>query len=135
VAPDYEGIELGIGESILLKAIATATGRQLPKVKEDHRKLGDLGAVVVASKSNQRLMFKPKPLTVTKVFTSFKEIAMTSGANTVQKKQSQIAGLLASCSDIEGKFLIRSLEGKLRIGLAESTVQTALAQAALIYEE
>ncbi|KAJ1931667.1 hypothetical protein FBU59_006635 [Linderina macrospora] len=26
-------------------------------------------------------MFKPKPLTVTKVFTSFKEIALTSGAN------------------------------------------------------
>ncbi|KAJ1848423.1 ATP-dependent DNA ligase Cdc17, partial [Coemansia sp. RSA 2708] len=135
VAPDHEGIELGIGESILLKSIATATGRQLARVKQDLKEQGDMGTVVQRSKSNQRTIFKPKPLSVSKVFTTFKEIAMTSGSNSIQRKSGLITGLLASCNDVEAKYLIRSLEGRLRIGLAESTVQTALAQAALIHEK
>ncbi|KAJ2125345.1 ATP-dependent DNA ligase Cdc17 [Coemansia sp. RSA 720] len=134
IAPDHEGIELGIGESILIKSIASATGRQTSRVKQDHQELGDLGTVVMRGKSNQQTMFKPKPLDISKVFTTFKEIALTSGSNSIQKKSSLITGLLASCSEIEAKYLIRSLEGRLRIGLAESTVQTALAQAALIHE-
>ncbi|KAJ1772287.1 ATP-dependent DNA ligase Cdc17 [Coemansia sp. RSA 1843] len=135
IAPDYEGIELGIGESLLIKSIASATGRQASRVKQDHHELGDLGVVAQRGKSTQRTMFKPKPLSITKVFTSFKEIAMTGGSSSIQKKVSMITGLLASCSDIESRYLIRSLEGRLRIGLAESTVQTALAQAALVYEK
>ncbi|PIA17920.1 ATP-dependent DNA ligase [Coemansia reversa NRRL 1564] len=134
VAPDHEGIELGIGESILMKAIASATGRQIAKVKQDRQELGDLGMVVQQGKTNQRTMFKPQPLSISKVFNSFKEIALTSGSSSIQKKTGLITGLLAACSDIEAKYLIRSLEGRLRIGLAESTVQVALAQAALIYE-
>ncbi|KAJ2339268.1 ATP-dependent DNA ligase Cdc17, partial [Coemansia sp. RSA 2618] len=135
IAPDHEGIELGIGESILIKSIASATGRQVARVKQEHQELGDLGTVVMRGKSNQRTMFKPKPLDVAKVFATFREIAMTSGANSIQKKSALITGLLASCSEVEAKYLIRSLEGRLRIGLAESTVQTALAQAALSYEQ
>ncbi|KAJ1797219.1 ATP-dependent DNA ligase Cdc17, partial [Coemansia sp. RSA 2399] len=135
IAPDHEGIELGIGESLLIKSIASATGRQVSRVKQDHHELGDLGVVAQRGKSTQRTMFKPKPLSISKVFTSFKEIAMTGGSSSVQKKVSMITGLLASCSDIESRYLIRSLEGRLRIGLAESTVQTALAQAALVYEK
>ncbi|KAJ2686838.1 ATP-dependent DNA ligase Cdc17 [Coemansia sp. RSA 1285] len=134
IAPDHEGIELGIGESVLIKSIASATGRQAARVKQDHHELGDLGVVAQRGKSSQRTMFKPKPLSISKVFTTFKEIAMTSGSSSIQKKARMITGLLASCSDIESKYLIRSLEGRLRIGLAESTIQTALAQAALVYE-
>ncbi|KAJ1817593.1 ATP-dependent DNA ligase Cdc17, partial [Coemansia sp. RSA 2675] len=131
IAPDHEGIELGIGEAMLIKSIATATGKQASRVKQEQQELGDLGQVVQRGKSGQRTMFKPKPLSISKVFTTFREIAMTSGSSSAQKKQSLIVGLLASCSELEA----RSLEGKLRIGLAESTVQTALAHAALIYEK
>ncbi|KAJ2486491.1 ATP-dependent DNA ligase Cdc17 [Coemansia sp. RSA 2050] len=131
IAPDHEGIELGIGEATLIKSIATATGKQASRVKQEQQELGDLGQVVQRGKSGQRTMFKPKPLSISKVFTTFREIAMTSGSSSAQKKQSLIVGLLASCSELES----RSLEGKLRIGLAESTVQTALSHAALIYEK
>ena len=95
-------------------------------------------------------MFKPAPLTVPAVFKSLKEIATTSGQAVLppplfsanlqsqQKKVGIIKKLLASCSSSkepgqdhsnEAKYLIRSLEGKLRINLAEKTVLVALAHA------
>lgn len=33
LAPEYQGVELGVGESILMKAVADATGRTLQMVK------------------------------------------------------------------------------------------------------
>ncbi|KAJ1649509.1 ATP-dependent DNA ligase Cdc17, partial [Coemansia sp. RSA 25] len=107
IAPDHEGIELGIGEAMLIKSIASATGKQVARVKQEQQELGDLGLVVQRGKSGQRTMFKPKPLSISKVFTTFREIASTNGSSSAQKKQSLIVGLLASCSELESRFLIR----------------------------
>ncbi len=43
------GIELGIGEMLLVKAIAESTGRATTKIKEDLRREGDLGKVAMVS--------------------------------------------------------------------------------------
>lgn len=45
LSPDYVGIELGIGESLLVKAIAESTGRNMAQIKADLKKEGDLGLV------------------------------------------------------------------------------------------
>ncbi|KAJ2501010.1 ATP-dependent DNA ligase Cdc17, partial [Coemansia sp. RSA 2052] len=45
IAPDHEGIELGIGEAMLIKSIASATGKQVARVKQEQQELGDLGLV------------------------------------------------------------------------------------------
>lgn len=41
------GVELGIGESILVKAIGESTGRSLSLIKADLKKEGDLGLVAM----------------------------------------------------------------------------------------
>src|SRR5271170_7403042 len=45
IAPDYEGLELGIGESLLVKAIAESSGRSVQQVKNELEKTGDLGDI------------------------------------------------------------------------------------------
>ncbi|KAI0052879.1 ATP-dependent DNA ligase [Auriscalpium vulgare] len=134
LSPDYEGIELGIGESLLIKAIGESTGRSIAVVKSDLKKEGDLGLVAMKSKNMQKTLFKPKPLSVPFVFNNLKEIALTGGNASQTKKVSIITKLLAACQGEEAKYIVRSLEGKLRIGLAERTVLVALAHATVLAE-
>jgi DNA ligase-1 len=49
LSPDYIGVELGIGESLLIKAIGESTGRGNTTVKADLKKEGDLGLVAMVS--------------------------------------------------------------------------------------
>ncbi|KLO17007.1 DNA ligase I [Schizopora paradoxa] len=135
LSPDYVGIELGIGESLLVKAIGESTGRSLATVKSDLKREGDLGLVAMNSKNSQKTLFKPKPLTVPFVFSNLKEIALSSGHSSQAKKVSIITKLLAACQGQEAKYIVRSLEGKLRIGNAERTVLVALAHAVVINEK
>ncbi|KAJ1656425.1 ATP-dependent DNA ligase Cdc17 [Dispira simplex] len=137
LSPQYEGIELGVGESLLIKAVAEATGRGPAKVKADVIALGDIGLVAKESRSTQRTMtmFKTRKLKVNQVFQTLKQIATTSGHASMTHKVGKIKGMLATCQGNEAKYLMRSLEGKLRIGLAEQTVLVALAHAFVLHHQ
>lgn len=153
LAADYAGIELGIGESLIMKAIGESTGRSLGVIKTDQHEIGDLGLVAAKSRSNQPTMFKPKPLTVRGVHEGLLGIAKVQGHGSQDKKVSGIKKLLSAADaeaagkgskgiDItknkggpsEAKYIIRFLEGKLRLGLADKTVLVALAQAMAMHE-
>ncbi|KAH9409019.1 tRNA ligase [Tyrophagus putrescentiae] len=135
VCPDYENIELGIGPGILHKALAESTGKTLAQVKKDIASLGDIGLYAEKSKSNQKLLVKPKPLTVSAVFDAFKTIAMMTGNQVQSKKVDKIKSLITSSSPIESRFIMRSLAGKMRIGLGEKSLLQALTQAYLIFKD
>ncbi|PIB00526.1 DNA ligase 1 [Cercospora beticola] len=146
LAADYAGIELGIGESLIMKAIGESTGRSLKIVKEDQQKVGDLGLVAAKSRGGQPMMFKPKPLTVRAVHEGLMKIATVEGQGAQGRKVDGIKKLLSSADinmakgstiDInkdkggpsESKFIIRALEGKMRLGLADKNLQVAVAHA------
>ena len=132
LCPDYEGLELGIGEGLLVKAIAQSTGREVARIKRDLEAKGDLGLVALASRQHQPTMFQMQALSVPAVFKGLREIALAAGTRSQDKKLGVIKRLLAACSGDESKYLIRSLEGKLRIGLAEKTVLVAVAHAVML---
>ena len=149
LAPDFAGIELGIGESLIMKAIGETTGRSLQVIKADQKEIGDLGLVAVKSRSTQPTMFKPKPLTVRGVHKGLMGVATVSGTGAQSTKVDMIKKMLSAADassagkiDIrkdkggpsEAKYLVRFLEGKLRLGLAEKTVLVAVAQAMICHE-
>ena len=153
LAADYAGIELGIGESLIMKAIGESTGRSLATIKADQNEIGDLGLVAAKSRSNQPTMFKPKALTVRGVLNGLMGIATVQGSGSQSRKVDGIKKLLSAADaalagkgnkgvDItkdkggpsEAKYIVRFLEGKLRLGLAEKTVLVALAHAMVIHE-
>ncbi|CAK9437894.1 uncharacterized protein LODBEIA_P22720 [Lodderomyces beijingensis] len=137
LGPDYEpDLELGLGETLLIKTISECYGRPTTKIKEDYKKVGDLGLVAQKSRSGQPTMFKPASLDVDTVFENLTKIAKFTGKDSQSKKIGLINKMLTACElkHNEAKFLVRSLEGKLRIGLAEKTVLVGLAQAFVNYE-
>lgn len=135
IAPAHEGLELGIGDASIVKALAEACGRTEAHVKKQYKELGDLGHVAKESRSSQSMMRKPDALTVTKVFSTFRLLAKESGKDSQEKKKNHIKALLVAATDCEPLYLIRLLQTKLRIGLAEQTLLTALGQAAVYTEK
>ncbi|CAN0879111.1 DNA ligase 1 [Linum grandiflorum] len=135
IAPAHEGIELGIGESILIKALAEAYSTTERDVKRSYQKEGDLGDVAAASRGTQRTMSQPEQLTVSKVFDTFRLISKQSGKDSRDSKRKHIKGLLVAAIDCEPKYIMRLLQSKLRIGFSEQTLLAALGQASVYIEK
>jgi len=139
VAPSYECVELGIGDAILIKAISEATGVSGKGIKDKYETEGDLGIVTQNCKGKQKTLggfFKKTTstpaaaLSAREVLTVFREIAKTKGNQSQKWKVDRIKKLLVKATDpLETRYIIRGLQGKLRIGLARSTVLISLAHA------
>ncbi|XP_064237169.1 DNA ligase 1 isoform X3 [Aotus nancymaae] len=105
LGPPQQGLELGVGDGVLLKAVAQATGRQLESVRAEAAEKGDVGLVAENSRSTQRLMLPPPPLTATGVFTKFRDIARLTGSASTAKKIDIIKGLFVACRHSEARYI------------------------------
>ena len=106
-------------------------------IKKKYDTDGDLGTVAQTSKGKQKtLMFGkmsgPKRLNCVDVLTVFREIANVSGSQSQKWKVDKIKSLLVRAKGVEPKYIIRGLQGKLRIGLAQTTVLASLAHAVVL---
>jgi len=127
--PDFVDIQTGIAEKLAIQAVVKATGKSEKEIGEDLSKTGDVGetAQKFLAKGTQATLFKGTPLTVEKVYDIFDKMARVSGAGSMDKKLSLLAGLLTSATPKEVKYIIRIVTGNLRLGIADMTVLDALA--------
>ena len=132
IAPAYEGKETGVGEFILKKVIANTSGLSLQRLRETAKDATDLGVLALNLRKKQVTLFTQAPLTVRGVFGAMKEMGNMSGKNVATKKEGMITKLMVQSKGEEAKFLIRSLQGKLRIGLQGKSLIAALARALVL---
>jgi DNA ligase-1 len=128
VYPDFVGLEIGVAEKLAIRVLARASGRNEKEIEEDLKKSGDIGETAQAFMSRKRqATFFQQPLTVEKVYETLNKMARASGSGTVDLKTALLAGLLSSATPREAKYIVRTVTGNLRLGIADMTVLDALA--------
>jgi len=125
LTPPYEGLEIGLADKMVMRAIATAQKSTPEKIETLFNKTGDLGSVAENLKPGE----KGKDLTIEEVFNKLTEIAKFSGTGSQEKKINALADLLSKVSGIEAKYIVRTILGTLRLGVGEMTFLYGLAKA------
>src|SRR6195256_174084 len=123
LAPFFAPVEMGLGERLLVSAIAMAYETPKDEVSTSYRQVGDLGLMAqrLALQENGR-----KPPSVIEVHRRLSEIAGINGAGSLQRKLDLFAGLLRELDPSSAKHLIRITVGKMRLGSGDPTVLDAL---------
>lgn len=125
--PPYEGVEVGLGERLLLKVIAEAYGKSADLVARRLRALGDLGSV-----AQSLAPAAPRSrLSVRQAYDTLLDVARAAGPGSQQRKSTLMAGLLRSIGGSEAKLVVRVAQGRLRLGVGDQTILEAAALGAL----
>ena len=129
IYPDFVSREIGVAEKLAMKALTRASGKKETQIEENLKKTGDIGETAqnfVATKK-QATLSPQQPLSVERVYETLDKMARASGSGAVDSKTALLAGLLADASPKEAKYIMRTVTGNLRLGIADMTVLDALA--------
>jgi len=131
IFPQGSKFVMNIGFSTIIKVlseIATLDSNQIQKIYLQH---GDIGAIseYAVSKKNVVSLFQQQPLRLSSIYERLKEIADTIGSGSSKDKKNILKGLLIDSSPLEAKYLIKIINGELRIGLTEGLVEIAISKA------
>ncbi|MCK4313662.1 ATP-dependent DNA ligase [Candidatus Bathyarchaeota archaeon] len=130
IYPGFVGLEIGVAEKLAVKALARASGRKESEIEENLRTTGDIGEAAQKFIANKRqVTFFQRTLTVQRVYEVLDKMARASGSGAVNLKMALLAGLLADATPKEAKYVMRTVTGNLRLGIADMTVLDALAVA------
>jgi len=122
LAPFFEPVEIGLGERLLISAMAMAYDTSKEDVTKAYRQSGDLGLTAqgLAPKTRRGVP------TVVEVHRRLRDIADTSGEGSLQAKLDLFAALLEDLDAASAKHLVRITLGKIRLGIGDPTVLDAL---------
>ncbi|KAI3492270.1 hypothetical protein L1887_43296 [Cichorium endivia] len=134
IAPPYDGVELGLGGSIVNKAIKSVTGKSARFLKQVWDKTGDPGDVAYEAKKDVKALVRPAPITVQRLFQNLHSIARLSGTGSANQKLGVVTKLLVASRGEETRFLVRTFISHLRIQAVRTTIATALARTFALVE-
>lgn len=124
--PPYEGVELGVGAQLMLRAIGEAYRVAPEVVRAEYDRLGDLGSVAHALAPARET-----EITVREVYDRLLAIASEAGAGSTERRIAALVDLLQRLGDLDARYVVRLALGRLRLGVGEATLLQALANAFL----
>src|SRR5438445_12375975 len=99
IHPDYEGIELGLAEKMVMRVLAHATGMDDARIGRLWKEKGDLGLVAQESIAARRQKpLESTPLTTAKVYQLLDAIARESGEGSQERRAGLLSALLANAT-------------------------------------
>ena len=126
--PNFEGVELGIAEKLVMKAMSKSSGIPLKKIEDDYNKGGDLGQTAENILQQKiQTTFASETITLEKVYETLFKISSLEGKGSQEMKMRYVSSMLNDATPQESKFILKILLGTLRLGIAENTVMDALA--------
>ncbi len=127
---EWEQAVTSVGWVTIAKAAAEVTGWDLETIGACATAIGDLGETVGLLRTDASP--EPPGPTVLEVDAWLRDLAKERKA---AGKQAALARMLERSSPVEGKYLVKTLSGGLRIGADVTTIEEAIAQAFGAYRE
>ncbi len=128
--PDFEGIEIGMAEKMILRSLAQSSGMGMTALLEIYRDTGDLGNLAKeAMHHKDQTSLMPQRMTVERVYSVLYEIAGTTGPRSQEYKIRLVSSIINESSPRESRYIIKFIMGSLRLGIADNTVMDALSLA------
>jgi DNA ligase-1 len=123
IGAEYQKVDLGLAEKMMIKALAIASAKPAAEVARLAKRSGDLGLVAA-----QTVRGRGGP-SVGEVITTLRKISEASGAGSQERKLDLMSSLLRKTSAKEAKYIVRIALGNLRLGIAAATILDSLALA------
>ncbi len=131
-----EQLELGIASQMMMRAIGKAAGFTNDAIEGIFKRTGDLGlAAEECLKSKKQATLLKKKLTVNFVFENLQRLATLTGSGSQERKLSLIVELIVSAKPIEARYIVRTILGELRVGVAEGLIKDAIVDAFLLKDK
>ncbi len=122
--------ELGIAREMIRRVVAKTYGVSEEAVIRQFKDTGDLGlaAEFFASHRKQKPLAH-KNLTISNVFDNLRKLPEITGKGSQERKISLVSELLSNSSPKEAKYVVRTVLGDMRIGVAAGIVRDAISMA------
>lgn len=125
VAPAYTGIEFGMAEKSVVKAVSLALQIDHKDFTREVLRVGDVGQAVEKARG-EFTSFEQEDLTLLYVFTELKRITEASGNGSQEIKSKILALLFSKLDPLSCRYLARIPIGQLRLGASDVTILDAL---------
>lgn len=134
--PPFVNLEMNIGEKMIQQLVCDCCGFDLKTVREKVVKSGDYATIMEEHRTTGTItkffgttQKDESLLKVLDVYKMMQSICKIQGNKSGENKKKEIQQVLRKASPIESKFIVRLLETKMKIGLAQQIVLISFAHA------
>ena len=137
IGADYQELEFGFADKMVIKAIAKAVGKEEKKVSELFKQKGDLGEVaeILMQQTGQQHLGaffqtadSQSSLELANLWTNLHKIVQIEGKGSTSKKTNILLGIYSKATPLEAKYITRTVLTQLRLGVKDLTIIEALAR-------
>ena len=131
IFPRGSKFTLNIGFSIIMQVLSEIASLDPNQIQQIYLRHGDIGALseYAVSKKHMASLFQQQALTLSSIHDRLERIADAIGSGSGKEKKNILKGLLTNSSPLEAKYLIKIINGEMRIGLTESLVEIGVSKA------